>query len=510
MKRILSLSLAVCFMIASIFPVNTVQATNVTRNLEAEAVADVKLQETLNKYFELRNEMLLGESSIELSRDKDSPKLNFISQSVYTKEQERMFAKGDLAQYHNIYIMDSSISISINSVKMVEPSVYEAEVYEWTWIWYNDGQGGTVDEMGYATNHTLELQHHEDGSYSILDDLYDDSEIFGLQVADKAIELEGDATEADITLVTKSAGINFNAGLYVDTLIEYADAWVPHEPVGNGQHPEYYNTTKYTVYGSDCANYVSQCLMEGGMQNDYVGQMNNEDWTGSQWWFRIYESADIGNYNASPPAWRVVSEFSKYWTNQGYSLVTATTDTVFPGNPVIQNGGHLMICVGYNAQGVPILNGHNNDKYHVPLTTVSGTLTTIQIIKAYHTTHPKCIYSSEDIYKHTCRCATCGSKYDEAHTWTEFNSMYRCTKCLRTSNVIPVTPNDISNALFTQVQWNEMSNNSVLSIDDTTVLCNIENQYYLVKGYLPDEALRFAQEKIYQVDSFSAISSEHS
>lgn len=322
-------------------------------------------------------------------------------------------------------------------------SVFEVEVYEWTWIEYNDGKGGPIDEMGYSTDHTMILQLCEDGSYIIVDDVYDDSEILGPPTSVGAV-MSSSFQEPEVAVPTKLTGVNVDAGLDVSALIKYADTWVPHTDTGIAQNTDYYNTTKYTVYGNDCANYVSQCLMEGGMQNDYLGEMNNEDWTGSQWWFRTYE--DIWNYDASPPAWRVVGTFVTYWTNQGYQQVKATDTSLFPGNPLVVGTKHLAICVGYNSQGVPVINSHNVDKYHVPYTIYKneGDLTTIQIIKMYHTSHVYSYYTSNNLFSHTSKCKLCGDKHTEGHTWVDLGSFYRCSQCLLTSSVIPATSNVVS------------------------------------------------------------------
>ena len=39
----------------------------------------------------------------------------------------------------------------------------------------------------------------------------------------------------------------------------------------------------------------------------------------------------------------------------------------------------MTICTGYNSAGMPILNGHTYDWYHVPLSFFSGTKYTMQI-----------------------------------------------------------------------------------------------------------------------------------
>lgn len=499
MKKIISSLLVMCVMLVSILPTAAVAKTVADQNLTTDFVVDIHLQETLNTYFDLRNQHLSGDQLKTCYEYKDCLATVSSSQEVNSKMFDRLSAKDNLALYHNVFVVDSSIEFTVNNVKEISPSIYEVDVYEWTWIWYNDGNGGKIDEMGYATEHILTLKQNEDNSFTIMNDLYDDSDILGARTTPSEIAAVMNTTTVDATAENRSTSVNSSAtsGLYVDTLVEYADTWVPHTSMPNSQNPEYYNTTKYTVYAADCANYVSQCLMEGGMQNDYVGEMNNEDWTGNQWWFRVYESADIGSYNASPPAWRVVEVFSDYWTSKGYSLVTATNSTVFAGNPVILNGGHLMICVGYNSQGAPVLNAHNSDRYHLPLSMVTGTLTTIQIIGMKHSTHTNFTYSPKDLYVHACRCTACRNMHDEGHTWISLNSSYRCSKCLATSSFIPVLPSNIPEDILTKVQQTVLSGDFTQKIDDTTVLCRIDDQYYFVKGRTETDAMQFLIDNVH-------------
>jgi hypothetical protein len=125
------------------------------------------------------------------------------------------------------------------------------------------------------------------------------------------------------------------------------------------------------------------------MSYDYGSGKDNGNWDGTQWWFDINPSPQYENYYVSPNSWRYVPKFIEYWVNQGYSKVSATDASVYPGNPVINDTAHVGICVGYNSAGKPIINAHNRDVYHVPYTMIgSGTRSTIKIL-----TSNKMIYS---------------------------------------------------------------------------------------------------------------------
>ena len=316
--------------------------------------------------------------------------------AVYQQETERLDARDNLALYHGVHVVSASSTPYITGITTCQPlasqqagQAYEVDVYEWTWVDYNDGHGGAIDRMGYATEHTLIVSSDSSGAYTIVSDIYDESDILGeySQVADSSVaQLSSPSGSAR---AVSASGVNSNRRLQVNALITYADRWVGHA-YGSGQAPSNYNTSVYGYYSSDCCNYVSQCLKAGAMANDYGSGKNNEDY-GTQWWFDIYPNPNYENYNVSPQAWRYVPAFIKYWSDtQGFNLVSATNSSVFPGNPVINGTAHIGICVGYNSSGVPIINAHNRDVYHVPYTMIgNGTRRTIQIVTSnYMSTKP--------------------------------------------------------------------------------------------------------------------------
>lgn len=120
--------------------------------------------------------------------------------------------------------------------------------------------------------------------------------------------------------------------------VEYADRWG-----GSNRNPDYNNYT-----GADCANYVSQCLRAGGVE---LG----DDW-------KPYTLA-----------WIQVPAMVRAFQARGYQVIeNPTADQIYPGNPVIYQWkgssyewSHATICVGYDENGTPIINGHTSDRYHV-------------------------------------------------------------------------------------------------------------------------------------------------
>lgn len=107
-----------------------------------------------------------------------------------------------------------------------------------------------------------------------------------------------------------------------------------------------YNRSYKEYRGVDCANFVSQCLYAGGMPktDDWYPQSVN--------WINV-----MGH----------IRHFKAYGT-----FLTASNANVAYGNPVYYdwNGNgvydHVGICVGKNASGMPVVDAHTSNVYHVP------------------------------------------------------------------------------------------------------------------------------------------------
>lgn len=384
MKRVLSLMLVLMLVfVTSISSAASLENTNGNVQTDTfDGEIPIGLQSTIDDYFSLRNTILSSRAqSIAVTAVEFSAPFSQISSNstLINTELERASAADNLAKYHGVYLVGSSNSASIQEITPIDEVSYLLDVYEWTWIQYNDGKNGDIDTMGYATNHQMTVCRSADMTYQVLDDIYDESAILGIPAAqDELTDLLSD--DSSFAISSTDSGINSNVNLNVNHLIDYADKWVIHAHTTTKQNTANYNLTQYGYYTADCANFTSQCLKAGGMKNDYGSGKNSASTDDSQWWFDTNPSPSVNNYNASPMPWRYVPSFVNYWTGQGYSQVAATDSSVFPGNPVINDNAHVGICVGYNASGIPIINAHNRDAYHVPYTMIGdGSRTTIQI-----------------------------------------------------------------------------------------------------------------------------------
>lgn len=156
--------------------------------------------------------------------------------------------------------------------------------------------------------------------------------------------------------------------------VKYAEMW------WNGFNPN------YPYYGADCANFVSQCLHEGGWLMDYEGAV---------WWSTKWESSltwklagDHHDGQADGLCWYILANGWPDNTPRGTFLGTAADSLAVAqleiGDVVCIERGwvydpvngwyyghHVGICVGYDVdpQGnySPLIDAHSDPAYHVHL-----------------------------------------------------------------------------------------------------------------------------------------------
>lgn len=418
MKKFTALLLSACIALTLVpsYAVGQTTSENMGEFFEVEydvqsmdnIVNDDDFVQLIEDYFTLRSDILNDGNLVQPMNARldidllETAEELTASSEVIEQNTERLDAISNLATYHNVYVVNSWNEISVDSVQLVSAptarssnSTYEVEVSEWTWIEYNDGDGGPIDEMGFGTPHVITIEQTNSNEFYIADDVYDDSQFLGerdvtfaelaqsLSVED-SLEMRPKEDNTFVTeqVSTRAASMQFNYGrsLNVWKLIQYADSWVRHGYAGSSSpNHSYYNKDRYGYYSSDCANYVSQCLYAAGMRNDY-NEERKSNVSNTQWWHTGVENKIYEDYEISAKPWRYVPSFVSYWASQGYTSVPATDSNVYPGNPVVNNTSHVGICVGYNSADIPICNAHTRDVYHVPYTMMgNGNLTTIPI-----------------------------------------------------------------------------------------------------------------------------------
>ena len=380
-KRILSILL--CLMLVMSTSVFAAETTTITADTSSISVADGKivnneeLQSVIDEYFEARESVLKPVKNRETAYIQD---LNSIvdtkNNSLMVQEQERLDARANMAYYHGEYVIDSQSIPTVESVTPVDITgydcAYKVKVYEWTWVDYNDGKGGPVDRMGYATDHEMIIAVDDNGEAVVVSNEYDDSMFTGVpDVMSSNIASEEDAIVAENNISPLAVS---TVNMSVNEIIEYADKWVGRTILSGGSGTSSNYNPAYVNFASDqadCANYVSQCLRAGGMTFSYGANGTKGASDSDDWW---YDGSRSGSKeNKSAISWRYVPSMINYWNKvKGCAYVSATKTNVYPGNPVFHSGtggyNHVGICVGYNYNDVPIINAHTSDVYHVPYT----------------------------------------------------------------------------------------------------------------------------------------------
>ena len=332
------------------------------------------LQKVIDSYFSAR-EKSFGNFDADAS---DGDMYNTASDRISRAEQNRADLLSMEMQLEEIEVKKAMCFPYVVSAAMSD-EVAAAKIYEWTVIEYTPVGSLIVDVMGYANEHVVFLEKDE-SQWVIVADEYEE---IGFSSSEKelralSVECEFEASVQqtlregiktidhsntaklasqffEYTEKYQNENINsqraYNGGLNVEAIVKYADTWVPHFYSANVyMNPSYYNPEYDIGGGSDCQNYVSQCLEAGG-----VAATPN--------WY--YSSA-----SSVAAAWIHVTALHNLWSN---TVITENVSTsgknIYPGNPVYylrgDGTGHTTICVGYNSAGVPIINGHNRDMYHM-------------------------------------------------------------------------------------------------------------------------------------------------
>ena len=155
--------------------------------------------------------------------------------------------------------------------------------------------------------------------------------------------------------------------------INYSESW------WNGFNPRFYN------YGtSDCCNFISQCLLSGGMSMTSTWQTQYNSTSSSQF---------AGSYSKSTLAWMCTSDFMNYWVSQGRHLTRITSlEQAGSGNPIFWIAGtyttssgatksystnHNMLIVGAQNNTCVLVNAHSNAAYHMPISLTTEYLYTL-------------------------------------------------------------------------------------------------------------------------------------
>ncbi len=251
-----------------------------------------------------------------------------------------------LAERIDANILGATVTTFVESIAETETG-YEAKVYEWTFFDYDDlsdGIGGS-DTAGFGTEHIITFAYDAEGQLQILSDDYAESDVLTGELPKE--NLQEEELSADQKL----------SGYYTDydpvKAAIYSNNYVNPTPLPDGVAADtsYYNPAypHYAGQGGDCANFVSQCLYAGGFPTS-------------------------GSWKSGTFAWINCVYQINYFRSYGTYVANPTEEDIRPGSLIYfnyypsLNGAwyHVIICVGQNSAGTPVINGHTYDRYRVP------------------------------------------------------------------------------------------------------------------------------------------------
>ena len=78
----------------------------------------------------------------------------------------------------------------VSALSSSSEGAYKVDVKEWTWIYYNDGNGGPIDRMGYSVDHEMTIGTDASGTFKLLNNVYDDERFVGKVELKDAINVD--------------------------------------------------------------------------------------------------------------------------------------------------------------------------------------------------------------------------------------------------------------------------------------------------------------------------------
>lgn len=320
--------------------------------IESVTPEDPQVNALLDQFFSLREADFGTQSDIALYSGTENEAVFSAPQLQSAVGSTHQALVDALADRIDANILGAKVTSFVESITETETG-YEAKVYEWTFFDYDDlsdGVGGS-DTAGFGTEHTLTLGYDQAGQLQILSDDYTESDVLTGKFTEEDAKQE---QEGELDATAKAAA-DYYSGYDVVKASIYSNTYVTHEVLPDDQvyDTKYYNPAyeHFAGRGGDCANFVSQCLYAGGFPQ-------TSGWSPSSGYW----------------AWRTCASQILYFKSYGNMINYPTADDIRPGSPIYFNNSpnmdgfwyHVVICVGQNSAGTPVINGHTYDRYRVP------------------------------------------------------------------------------------------------------------------------------------------------
>ncbi|MGV8906618.1 MAG: amidase domain-containing protein [Acetobacterium sp.] len=252
-----------------------------------------------------------------------------------------------LNQSNDLHMTNYLVGLSIDDVSKSD-GVFEVTITEDQTV--NFSFVSNIDSSSSGISHTFFIEKSNNG-YAIAEHTKEEDVFLMIQEAtdefgysERMID-ELSAEESSVVAELAAAKKEYNSTDETTTAdspdnsyssekaVDYAMTWV--DPVEVIRNEDDYSA--YDDYGGNCNNFISQCLIAGGIPMDYFGDID------TQWkWYG--ETVDLDETNRGrSPAWAGVAEFYTYASeNTGYGLEAMVGDNVFSGSAgdILQYGNN--------------------------------------------------------------------------------------------------------------------------------------------------------------------------
>lgn len=371
MKKVFLILLTISMLLSSVYAVSDnvdktpdkIQLIKLPYGFSSSSVDDI-----VDLYTSYRADTLVknkktvsiqSDNNIEKSSDDGLKTINsntVFSNTVINDELKRSDLIKDMEKRLKLKIVDSSSETKILNRKDSNDKV-TIECYIITYFRYVDESvpinsetiKGATDLSAFGTEHTLVFQR-KNNEYKLISDQYDEGPLTNMKSS--GYTAESSETDIDINqedtvnnqveqqmlpMAINVAGYNMLKAIGYSN--EYALSYNP-------------NFKSYKDEGGDCANFVSQCIDDGsyGKWRSNQWKPYTDTWVSSTKGLNFYVSQWGATKIINPTASQLKVGCPVYYNWKG------TSTSVFQ---------HAALCVQVDMSGVPVVNSHTHDYYHI-------------------------------------------------------------------------------------------------------------------------------------------------
>lgn len=324
-----------------------------SREVFLSTPVDEEIKLALNDYFKQRCQALVA-------GDPEPIKSQFDLSTRYGKwsyeiSERRIKYARDWSATRGLTFRECETKLKIFSIKGSSSAVkiYLNDITRMAYT-YDNEMDGTLNEFAIGTNHTMNLVKKDDGTWLITVDWFNDPMDDSMPQSSPVPTI---STENEEIEVVSSGWVKYDRA----KAVEYADKYCGanfYIDEGYKYNKKYRN---FAPLGGDCANFASQVLSD-----KEAGSIK----MGGGWHYKNGEAS---------AAWVNAGAFTKNMLHSGrgklvsrgkYQKVVNFTKYIAPGDFIAyeRKGDivHVSVVTAIDSAGVPLVNSHTNDRYHVP------------------------------------------------------------------------------------------------------------------------------------------------